>query len=118
MAGDLLGKDSKGRRTPAGWQGVRASWEKGDGGHRGIFHGSRREDGRDHHDGGIHLAVDEHGDGALVTGLVGVGMQQFMQPGAGHHGIQQQDQRHQQRGDQRVGMGFEIWISRLQTDRV
>ena len=114
MAGDLLGKDSKGRRTPAGWQGVRASVKLYRGGQRRKYNGRRGEDSRDQHDGGIHLAVDEHGDGAFVTGLVGIGVQQLVQCGAGHHGVQQQDQRHQQRGDQRVGVGFAIWITRLQ----
>ena len=118
MADELLGKNEKGRRTPAGRQGVGASGENGNGGQRRKLNGRRRERDRDEHDRGIHLAMQEHGDGAFVTGLVGIGVQQLVQCGAGHHGVQQQDQRHQQRGDQRVGMGFEIWISRLQTDRV
>ena len=71
-AQERLGKKEYGRGTPAGWQGVRASGEKGDGGQRGIFHGRRRQDGRDQRDGGIHLAMNERGDGAFVAGLVGV----------------------------------------------
>ena len=96
-AGERLGEDGNGRRTPAGWQGVRASVKLNDGGKRGKYNRRRGQDGRDQHDSGIHLAVDEHGDGAFVAGLVSIGMQQFMQPGAGDHGVQQQDQCHQQR---------------------
>jgi len=114
MADELLGKNGKGRRTPAGRQGVGASGENGNGGQRRKLNGRRRERDRDEHDRGIHLAMQEHGDGAFVTGLVGVGVQQLVQSGGGDHGVQQQDQRDQQRGDERLAGAFKNGLSRLQ----
>ena len=69
---ERLGKKEYGRGTPAGWQGVRASVKLYRGGQRRKYNRRRGQDGHNQHGGGIHLAMNEHGDGAFVAGLVGV----------------------------------------------
>ena len=98
-AGERLGKKGNSRRTSTRRQGVGPGVKLHGGGQGRKFNGGRGKNRGDQHDSGIHLAMDEHGDGTFVAGLIGIGMQQFVQSGAGHHGAQQQDKRHQQRGD-------------------
>jgi hypothetical protein len=47
----------------------------------------------------IHLAVGKQGDRAMVLPGIGVGMKQLMQRRRGRHGVEQQNNTGQQRGD-------------------
>lgn len=63
----------------------------------------------------VNVTVREQRDGALVTGLVGVVVNQFMQRGASRHRVQQQDKTSQQRGDNRLAVPLEMAFYELQT---
>jgi hypothetical protein len=69
---------------------------------------NRRRGNENIHGGGIHLAVGKEGDGALVAGLARVRMEPFVQRRGCGHGIEQQDQTSQQRGDNRPARLFEM----------
>ena len=56
----------------------------------------------DIHGGGIHLAMGKESDGALMAVFAGVRVKPFVQRGRHHHGVQQQHQRNQQQGENRL----------------
>ena len=60
------------------------------------------------HADGIHLAVGEHGDSAVMPRLIRIMMDQLMQRGACRHGIQQQDKPRQQRGNHCLAVTFKM----------
>jgi hypothetical protein len=84
----------------------------------------RRDDGKNHrrgsrniNDGGIHLAVRKHRDGALMLGVARVVVEKFVQRRRDGHRIQQQDKTRQQRGDERLVARVEMTLGSLHPTR-
>ena len=58
-------------------------------------------------DSGIHLAVGEQGDGAMMVGLAGINVDQFVQRGRSRHQIDQQDRADDRRDEQPFARMFQ-----------
>ncbi len=76
-----------------------------------INGGNRRDDRRRHGHGqinacGIHLAVREHRDGALMVGLGGIRVEPFVQRWRGRHRVEQQHQAGQNQGKDRPALAL------------
>ena len=66
----------------------------------------RKGGGQGNRDGrGMHLAVGKEGDGALVVGSAGVGMDPFVERRGGGHGVEQQHSCDQNQGNDCLAAG-------------
>jgi len=58
--------------------------------------------------------MQKHSDGAFVVGFVGIMMDEFMQRGARHHHVQQQDNAKRQQRNERLAAPHKMTDSYLQ----
>lgn len=82
---------------------------------RRKFNSNNRDGGRDGNHRGIHVAMQEHGDGAFVAGLVRVVVNELMQRGTRRRGGQEQHDTHQPGSDYCRANPPKMTCSQLQT---
>jgi len=108
---------SRNRRSPATRQilygGTKFEKFKSRGGLEQSHGHHHRDIGR----GGIHLAMGKEGNRALVLAVARVGMKQLMQRRRDRHGIEQQDKRGQQQGDNRPAASKSMTRNKLHNHR-
>ncbi len=96
---DELGNCGKNGRGAAGGKILNSRTKNGKIYGRNCLNESQRRGNRDINGSGIHLAVREHGNGALMFRLAGVLVEPLVQRGRGGEEIEQQDEAHQQQSE-------------------